>query len=182
MELSAVELIERYQSFTKKSLLWCTKESEDSTSRVSDAVELLLQNTSRVSELSEESIVAIEGLHRKIKVHLKNKTDSSLKDLIVTLKNLASENNEIKNVIHPIIESLQFQDRLRQNLENIAAMIPAWLKKRESYKTKGIGEQDLLEMGTELMKLTTMASERDIIRSKIDGLPDTEVKETTLMF
>lgn len=182
MSITTSELIERYQEFTKKSLLWCTKESEDSTAQVSKAVEILLQNTSRVSQLSEESIAAIEGLNEKIKMHMQGPSNSSLEELITTLQNLAQENDEVKNVIHPIIESLQFQDRLRQNLENIAAMIPVWLEKREVFKNQVIDEQTLIDLGTELMKSTSMASERDVIRSKIDGLPDNETKQQSIMF
>ena len=42
MSLITKDLIDRYQSFTEKSLQWCVKESEASTSRVSDAIDQII--------------------------------------------------------------------------------------------------------------------------------------------
>ncbi|SMF25126.1 hypothetical protein [Pseudobacteriovorax antillogorgiicola] len=179
MTMAAQTLVEKYLEFTKDSLNWCAKESEESTSKVSNAIDSLLKDTARVSELSTESLTAIEGLHAKLKVHFES--GASVEDLIKTLQELANDHDEIKNVIHPIIESLQFQDRLRQNLENIEKMIPCWLKHRQAVP-EGASAEQLRAFGENLLNCTTMKEERDYVRGHIDGLKEEEEKESVMLF
>lgn len=176
MSVTMSQLVDRYQKFTEASLTWCSKESEESTTRVSGAIDGLLKDTARVSALSEESLFAIEGMHSKLQLHLSK--GASIHDLIKALQQLAQENDEVKNVIHPIIESLQFQDRLRQNLENISRMIPIWLEWRE----KDLSPEKMVEFGEALGKATTMKEERDFIRNHISGMPEEEEQDSVLLF
>ena len=179
MTMAAQTLVDNFQKFTKESLEWCANESEESTAKVSQAIDTLLNDAARVSELSSDSIQAISGLQSKLKVHFDS--GSSIDDLVETLSKLANEHDEVKNVIHPIIESLQFQDRLRQNLENIAKMIPAWLEARQTFGVAA-SQQDLRDVGEKLLKLTTMKEEREQIRSQIEGLSNDEAQDSVMMF
>ncbi|NRA68053.1 MAG: hypothetical protein HRU19_26460 [Pseudobacteriovorax sp.] len=181
--LAAKDLIDRYYIFTEKTLDWCIKESETSTTHVSDSINKLLEDTSRVSELSDESLKAIQGLKTTIHSLLaKRGSTSSLRDLITTLRELAQGNDEIKTVIHPIIQSLQFQDRLRQNLENMSKMIKYWVEYRTNLGRDYVDNAELHSFGEHLLTLTAMKSERDIVRKFIDGLPNKESADSVLMF
>jgi hypothetical protein len=81
----------------------------------------------------------------------------------------------VQSVIQPIIQALQFQDKLRQNLENAVRMLPAWMEFRKDLPMQ-ITQEKLQEFGKVLMTKTTMISERDVIRAHIDGLaPEAEI-------
>lgn len=179
MTMAAQTLVDRFTKFTNKSLDWCVEESENATSQVSQAIDTLLQTTSRVSELSEDSLTAINDLKHKLQNHIAKKGSSE--DLISSLQDISSRYDEIQNVIHPIIETLQFQDRLRQNLENLSKMIPLWIESRQRY-AQSISQEDLLEFGESLMACTTMKDERDCIRKYIKGLKEEQQQDSVTMF
>lgn len=172
MSITAEQFEARLQDFTSQSLKWCEVESEKSTVVISQAIDALLRDAARVSQLSEASLTAIQGLQKKIKLHTVQERQPDLDKLISTLKDLAHEHEEIQSVVNPIIQSLQFQDRLRQNLENIRNMIPIWLHHRRRLVESGsIQADDLLELGKALIDTTTMPEERAIIRNHYQGLP-----------
>ncbi|WP_141733615.1 hypothetical protein [Oligoflexus tunisiensis] len=169
MSLTIDQLVERLHVFSQKTLEWCAKESETSTARVTEAIDLLLQNTARVSQISAESLAAIQGLQKAITVRLGDRSRENFVALIKNLEALAGEHEEVQNVIQPIIQALQFQDKLRQNLENAVRMLPAWIEFRKNLPMQ-ITPEKLQEFGKVLMSKTTMISERDVIRAHIDGL------------
>lgn len=166
------EFQERLNTFTNLSLKWCSEESEASTAQVTDAIEMLLQNTARVSELSEKSLQAIAGLQKTLKTVFVGKNVLNMHQVIQSLEHLAKEHHQIQEIIHPIIRSLQFQDRLRQNLENIQKMLSKWLQLRQTFsQDQYLSADQILAFGQSLLADTTMKSERDIICQYIDGLP-----------
>jgi hypothetical protein len=169
MTLTIDQLVERLHVFSQKTLEWCAHESETSTARVTEAIDLLLQNTVRVSQISAESIAAIQGLQKAISVRFGDNSRENFVKLIKNLEDLANEHEEVQNVIHPIIQALQFQDKLRQNLENAVRMLPAWIEFRKDLPMQ-ITQEKLQDFGRVLMTKTTMISERDVIRAHIDGL------------
>ncbi|MFW7379188.1 MAG: hypothetical protein ACOH5I_10305 [Oligoflexus sp.] len=166
---------ERLQKFTRQSLDWCSAESEASIARVTDAIEMLLQNTARVSELSEKSLKAIENLQTTLKKSFFSNKVIDLNQVIASLEHLAREHAEIQEIIQPIIRSLQFQDRLQQNLENMQKILAKWLEQRQQFqKQTTMTAEQLQSFGQSLMSETTMKSERDVIRKHILGLPPEE--------
>lgn len=183
MTLSQEQLSERLHQFTDSTLTWCSKESEQATARVTNAIELLLKNTKRVSSISQESLDAIQGLRNAISNHFGEDKAKKVPvgQLIKSLEVLASGHNEIDAVIHPIISSLQFQDRMRQNFENMVRMLPLWLATRERAGTAVSGEE-LERFAGELCKVTTMMAERDIIREVFPGAPEEVPVAPVLMF
>lgn len=169
MTITLDQLVERLHVFSQKTLEWCAQESEYSTARVTEAIDILLQNTARVSQISAESLAAIQGMQKAISIRFGDKSRESLVKLIQNLEELAGEHAEVQSVIHPIIQALQFQDKLRQNLENAVRMLPVWIEFRKNLPVQ-ITPEKLQEFGKALMAKTTMISERDVIRAHIDGL------------
>jgi hypothetical protein len=169
MSLTIDQLVERLHVFSQKTLEWCAQESETSTARVTEAIDLLLQNTARVSQISAESLEAIKGLQKAISLRFGDRSRENFVALIKNLEELCGEHEEVQSVIQPIIQALQFQDKLRQNLENVVRMLPAWIEFRKSLPMQ-IAPEKLQEFGKLLMTKTTMISERDVIRAHIDGL------------
>ena len=181
--MTTEQFVERMVKFTDESFTWCSKESEQATARVTDAIELLLKNTQRVSSISQESLAALQGLRKSINLQFSDdKTQKTpVRTLIKSLEVLASEHNEIDSVIHPIIGSLQFQDRMRQNFENMVKMINVWLEYRKKLGP-AITAEDQLRFAEALFKTTTMAAERDVVRAKIPGAPKEEASAPVLLF
>lgn len=170
--MQEAELFKSFRDFTEGSLAWCVKEAEEGTTRVTNAIDLLLKDISRVSAMSSESLKALESLQSMLsKFDKKN-----YQQLQKSLASLSRENSEIDSYIQPIMEALQFQDRFRQNLENVVKMIDVWQKTRSAMADGGSSPDQLLDFGKALLAKTTMKRERDIIRAEIEGLePEAEV-------
>jgi hypothetical protein len=72
------------------------------------------------------------------------------------------------------VEALQFQDLLRQNLENMIKLTTAWIDLRARAHTQMMSSS---EIGEALLKCTSTVDERNIIRRFISGLPPEEALE-----
>ncbi|MCX6127555.1 MAG: hypothetical protein NTX25_00655 [Proteobacteria bacterium] len=170
MDMTCQDLMQRLQIFSQKTLEWCSQEAEQSNSQVTSAIDLLLENATRVSQISSESLAAIQGMQTAIQVSLNDKTKLTIGSLLENLEQLAKQHKDVESVISPVIQALQFQDRLRQNLENMVKMLPIWMSFRETLP-ETIAEQHLHDFAHQLMQVSTMKSERDIVRRFIAGLP-----------
>lgn len=176
--MQQVEAVKKFRDFTQASLEWCSKEAESGTERVTNAIDTLLKDINRVSAMSADSLKALSALQSVLKKVDKENYDQLQK----SLSTLSKENQEIDAYIQPIMEALQFQDRFRQNLENVVRMIDVW----QDYRNRAeLGTTDsdamLTDFGKALVAKTTMKRERDIIRSQIDGLEaEAEVSRVAL--
>jgi hypothetical protein len=173
--LPTSELPERLLKFTVESLGWCMKESETSAQTIMHAIESLLKKTERVASISSESLNALVSLKDTLGQHFAEEQKiKPVEHLLESLEALSREHKEVGVVIEPIIEALQFQDLLRQNLENIIKMMTQWidLRGRSSGKVT-----TMLELGEVLLKCTTTVAERDVVRQFITGLPSEESVE-----
>ncbi len=176
--MKEAEILSKFRGFTEKSLVWCTKEAEQGTARVTGAIDVLLKDIDRVSAMSSESLNSLESLQKMLHAFdLKN-----YQQIHKSLKTLGSQNAEIDAFIQPIIEALQFQDRFRQNLENVVKMIDVWLGQRAALQDgQALTQTQMQEFAKALMAVTTMKRERDVIREHIDGLPE-EAEATRVEF
>ncbi|MBF0443750.1 MAG: hypothetical protein HQK54_17715 [Oligoflexales bacterium] len=161
--------VEDLHKFTDASMNWCIRESEKSTMDVTTTIDILLRDTERISKLSENSINAIERFKENLKELMKGRERGDrVMNLLLGLKTLSQEHEDLKSVIEPLIKALQFQDRLRQNLENMSRMMDIWLEMRKTVKeTGGYTKEMEIELGTRIGTKTTMKEERDIIRKHI---------------
>lgn len=177
MAADAKTFLEDYIAFTRQSLKWCCDESEREATSIFSSLSTIMEDIKRRSAMSENALQAMEKVRLAITQRkLSPAASSSISDLIVGLKNLSGDNSEVQNLTNPIVEALQFQDRLRQNLENIGKAMDFWVKNRD----KNISETDF---GEGLLKCMTSPEERSLIREKIQGLaPEQKVAEDALFF
>ncbi len=182
MTMSQEQLTERLRLFTAASLKWCAIESEQATGRVSQTVGLLLDNATRVTAISQESLKVLQGLRKAIEQQTFDKKKAPAAELIKSLVTLTSEHEETNSLIGPIIESLQFQDRMRQNFDNMSRMLEVWAQQRQAFGAKPASEEDLQNFGKALMQVTTMASEREVVRRHISGLEPEAAIAPVLLF
>lgn len=161
--MKAAEFTTRLANFTEESLLWCVTESETATARISQAVDMILKDAARVSRLSSAGEAAVRALQTEMSTQKKMSIATS--PALKRLKKLVAENAEMRQTIDPLIQTLQFQDAFRQQLENVVKVMRLWLAERAKVeKTHKFGEKERAAFGEGLAKLMTMASERDVLR------------------
>lgn len=172
MSQSTKELAHKYYEFTKESFDWCKRESETATSRVSEILDILVEDADRISQMSEDTLGALSTMREIIHSLTSGSRDTKkANNLSLALNELSGENLEVRQMLQPILEALQFQDRITQNMDNLSQMVELYLREREKIQTEGpLPSSELSRFAGELLKVTTMAQERDVIRQHIDGL------------
>jgi hypothetical protein len=175
IDITTAELPERLLHFMKESLGWCVAESENSTQLVMQAVEGLIKKAERVSSVSAESLKALGSLKDAFARQYADKVqEKPIEQLLVSLEALSQQHREVSDIIGPVVEALQFQDLLRQNLENMIKLTAAWIDLRARAHSQVMSPTDI---GEALLKCTSTVDERNIIRRFIDGLPPEEALE-----
>jgi hypothetical protein len=180
-------VLDKFVVYSAECMKDCARESEKSVVVVGQIIDLIMTDVARISAMSEETLKIL----REIKSFVSDKADSenSFEDietdktsavsrLTSFLGCLSSQNAEIQTIIMPIVESLQFQDRVRQQMENITKMFPVWKGLRSQIDSGDLAgiekDQLLISFGQDLCKVTTTNEERDCIRKSIPILPQEE--------
>ena len=148
-------------------------ESEAATSAVMQAIEVLFQKTDRISKLSHDSLSALREV--KNNLHQSGQEKFSAQDIAHLTKNLADlakDHGELAALTSPIIEALQFQDRLRHRLSNIVKMTKVWLECRQEFSNHDNPADFLAEIGDRMRQQTTSPDEREILRRYFVGMKD----------
>lgn len=168
MKAASHLFVEDLKYFSKESIRWCLEESEQASSNIAKAIDVLMQDTERVSVLSQSSLDAIASLRTDTAKELDEKKPEGgrIVNLIVGLKALCAEHDDVRDMIDPILLALQFQDRMKQNLDNLIKMLLVWLEFREKLAREGkvYGDEEEREFGNSLYPCTTMVEERDLIK------------------
>ena len=163
-----------YIKFCQLSMDWCRSESEKATGTIMQVVDTLVEDAKRVSAMSDDALAALRSIKTEMEEDEGEQRDK-VRSLTKALADLRVRHAEIGDIINPIIQSLQFQDRVSQNMQNLSRMMQIW----DEHRGKDVS---LEEFGTQLLEATTMESERLILRGLIAGLPEEEVTESTMFF
>jgi hypothetical protein len=170
--------------FCDQSMKWCTSESEKAASKVGDTFQSIMNDAKRVSKMSEDTLKAVGEFKanlRKIAQEESGKPETSA--LIEALTKLCKEHVELNDFAFPVIEALQFQDRIRQNMENMNKMLSHWTQNRSSLNSAASADcAEIIEFGNQLLDRTTMAEERDIVRQLIPGVRQEQKQDEGLFF
>ena len=178
------KLLQDVTDFCYASLEWCVEESEDAISNAHDILKILLVEASRVSAVSKETLDAIESMREMID-SLSGKGDRGMaNELAFAVKETASQDEEIEAFAKPVIMTLQFQDRISQNIGNFCKMLDLWVKHRKELAAfENVELNDYLKnFGTILLKNTTMEKEREVVRTYIKGLKKEDKISTNVLF
>ncbi|MFK7823994.1 MAG: hypothetical protein AB8G05_07555 [Oligoflexales bacterium] len=169
--------------FCYSSMNWCAIESEKATGQVNDIITIILDDAARVSAISKETLDAISSMREIINNLTSDGDRDAANDLARALAQTASEDEEMRMFVSPIMEALQFQDRIAQNMNNFSKMLRTWIEKREELEgQEEFTELEKIDFGDRLLGCTTMTEERDIIRSYIDNLKEDEAADKDVMF
>ena len=182
MEINHKDPIAGFIDFTKESLDWCDQESSKSVSAIMDVMDQLVKESSRISAMSEQTLEAIKKIKTDVLADDSCPEAQKVKKLAKELYQFSQQHQEIKDMVSPIIQCLQFQDRLSQNLKNLVAITDLWWQNRQTEAWMKGSDENLVALGEQLLKLTTMAEERKIIQKHIPMLPEQEEEEANAFF
>lgn len=171
MKATEKKFLQDLSRFSRESIQWCVQESETATGSMGQAMDVILRDTARVSKLSEESLQAIKDL----KQHFSQTSAPDYKSLVGRLQKTCAGNHEMKQLVEPLMQTLQFQDFFRQQLENLQKMLELWVEERERVANGALFDAAAQKaLGERFLQHTTMATERDILRRHFDGLEHTD--------
>ena len=180
---SEVPVLGDVVEFSRKTMEWCQVESERAATTVAMILELLVEDAQRVARMSATTLAAVKELRVELDRMRQRSAGVNSDTLMEGLKKLMSEHSDVKDFVYPIVETLQFQDRIRQNMDNLAKAMSAWRDERAKIVGgRPVSADQLTAFGAQLVKCTTMLWERDMIRRHISGLPSEEKVEDVQMF
>ncbi len=159
----------------------CTDDSEEAVRLITGIVEILLNDSTRISKMSIDTQTALQKVDGVLSDASRKNSGQGLSSLIAVLCGLVKEHRSVNDALMPIIGALQFQDAIRQQMENIGKIMGGWLSARGEVGANPTAEQ-LTNVGAAMLALTTMQSEREIIRKYIPGLPEEEKVDDVMMF
>ena len=166
MTLSRKEALGRLIDFTNSSIGWCSEKSEEAALQVIDVLNEVIEEAERIANTSEESLNDL----RKVMQTAEDNESLTMRELKQMLEGLAARDHTIQGQVYPVIQTLQFQDRLQQNIQNTAKMMDIWMHFKADHEVSA--EDNLNEFGKRLMEMTTMADERKILRKHVPTLEE----------
>ncbi len=166
--------VEDYASFCAASMEWCKKESEKSIEAITNVVMQVFEHAKQASAMSDDVIAALNRIRGVTKPKV-DESSSKMRNLSQALIGLKAQHQELDSTINPIIQALQFQDRISRNMDNTIKMTQLWLEHRE-------GKMSALEFGKKLDNLASMSEEREILRRYFTDLPEITEEKGALFF
>jgi hypothetical protein len=156
-----------FVGFVENSTKWCADASESETQIIYSTLDTILADTKRRSSVSKHTLDVLTQVQ-----HLLKQQGGDLEAMVDQIRRLTSDQKEVMLLTNPIIEALQFQDRLRQNLENLSKVCKIWNEQQQTLNADRVIKSDaLIEFGEKCLKAMTSPEERDIVRQFISGLP-----------
>ena len=118
MPVSDSTFIKDMLRFTERSLSWCARESEKETMLISEAVDLIYADLKKRSNLSKESLSALESFLKdrgdisEPTVENASESNKQMKLMMKDLSKLGDKDRDLARFINPVVENLQFQEYL----------------------------------------------------------------------
>lgn len=163
-----------YESMIEYSntiMLNCINDSDEAVRSISKVIDFLLKDSSRISKMSSDTLNAVKNLESVMSEVEQKTTAATLRKLISALSVLVIEHRSVNDVVMPIVEALQFQDSIRQQMENLGKVMKIWMATRIELGVS-LTQDQTRDFGEKLLNVTTMFGEREIIRRYIPGLPE----------
>lgn len=157
------------------------EESDLAVKTISGVIEILLNDSSRISKMSSDTIAAMKTIESSLNTSNSQTSPMKVTKLISALRGIVQDHRTSNEILMPIIEALQFQDLIRQQMENLGKVMRAWFEARKEFGVAPT-EAQVLEFGKKILSMTSMQKERDIIRGHISGLPNETKVDDVILF
>ncbi len=176
------EFLSRLVRFANAILQWNNEQSLRSVSMIMDAITAIKIRTQSEANLSAEDYNSLLLLQSTAVGRLHNNVEVKTSQLLLsTLKARPTTDYAVNNLVVSIVQSIQFQDRICQNMINLGHSLVTWLASRESLQwSSSCTDLDQLAFGEKLLSLMTMNEEREIIRRHIVGLASVVVDDNEI--
>jgi hypothetical protein len=169
MPINPNTFITDMQAFVADSFGWCKTESEHESTRILIALQNVMEDVKRRSKMSaaaEQSLIAAQD---RLAIIVNDAENVSLDDLLGELRSLKSDNAEVSRLVNPVIEALQFQDRLVQNMANLQKIMAFWFEFERNNDVDAPTDAMKNDLLAGLLKRVTTLEERDLIRQHLGG-------------
>ena len=177
LDIRSQPFVRDFVEFCHVSMEHCVRQAEVSASEIMRVMTFLLEDSKRIAKMSKQTVEAVRRLKDTLDPKMNKGAGGGMPaaKLIAALREFARQYQDVQELLSPIIQALQFQDRIRQNSENLLKMLDVWLEERETVRRAGsYGDAERKVFGEALLKMTTMKEERDIVRTFINLLPAEE--------
>ena len=187
MDLGKIDFLRRVIGYTSVSLAQSMEQASIGIdevimllTEVTDKAAFVTGNRSENEELLDSlRAISVAGDSDKIRIE-RQKLISS------TLDNTAEIGNKLNSFVMSIVSTIQFQDRVRQNSENLSLSLESWLRFRPDLEAMDglLMEEQLKQLGETLLSAMTMPEERDVVHLHIKNLPEADdvVEDDDLLF
>ena len=164
------ELVENLIQFSEESTQWCVEESAHATSNVLAIIDGLMKDSQRIAHLSEETLHAVKAFREKLRTQFQEPAPDFVEGdlnmtqtLIKELQYFVSEYEEIGSLVSPMIQALQFQDRISQEVQHKVAMLNHWWQVRQSLEGDVLSDEAKAQFLDDLRSMVTTEEERSIL-------------------
>lgn len=184
MNREEIELVNKLAEFSVASMNLCVEETTEATVSVMDILTFMISDANRISDTSADTLKAVQAFRDEFFIGTSSGDESSegysefdefTARLIAELGKLTNKHKNVDQMAQPIIQVLQFQDRISQNMEHIAHLLNVWWHRRQALD--GVDELSAdaeNEFAFELLAETKMANERAIVYKHFACLQEAE--------
>ncbi|MBL4868876.1 MAG: hypothetical protein JKY67_21130 [Pseudomonadales bacterium] len=160
------------ESFTRSTLAWNEKNSSEAIDPILKIIIEVRQTATDTGNISDDSMEALEQIKLVVGAINRSSKKAATKALLSSIQNRMDVDDTIEELINTVMTSVQFQDRIRQNMENLSKSILSWRSLRDIVLDGSeLTDEKKYDLGTKLLKNMTMNEEREIIRHYIPNLP-----------
>lgn len=164
------EFLESLLRYTDGCVRYCSKRSEHAVTIVDKTLQYLMEDSNRISSMSQQTVSVLVEAKKRLQDNTTETGSNSFDQVLGVLKKLSDGHQEVDSVIMPIIMALQFQDRVRQQMENSVKMIGEWLSKRDVSGVTYMQPDEVVAFAKKLVSFTTTEEERIAISNNFPQL------------
>ena len=157
-----------FNQFFNDSIDWCKAESEKESTAILNSIKHVMDDVSRRSKMSEAAESAFLEAESRLSEMVSSEKKVSAKEILKELSQLKSDSTEVNKLMNPVVEALQFQDRLTQSLDGIALIISEWFNYSQTHGDGPVNAEQETQFATELVKKLRNPEERKIVRKYFD--------------
>ncbi|MBV1878199.1 MAG: hypothetical protein KUG79_11205 [Pseudomonadales bacterium] len=171
------DFFNRMQYFCADVLNWNTDDAAGSVELIFEIISTVEQEIATAglaSEITDEIFFGLKDVVNCLNIRGKQASKKIVHSL---LKNRASLDKTVRELIQPIMIAMQFQDRIRQNMENLSETMAVWQKSRLALlNNRGeLPASVRCQVGEELMEIMSMETERAVVKKHLPEAPDLQV-------
>ncbi len=159
--------------------------TQEATMHITEIIDVLMEDAQKISSATSDSLKDVHNINEEIhsiyaeagneqQIVKDSNQKEKVQKLMKELGSVANRDSEIAMMMEPILTSLQLQDRIQQNLNNLSRNMTIWSM---GLLPENVGAEDEIynkedgsfqPMGVQFFHACTMEEEREILRKYFD--------------